>query len=306
MKQIKIGNSELIAPAIGVGCMRLLDLNLAETDKFVKESMEMGLNFFEHADIYGGNQCETQFGTVLEKNSSLRDKMMIQSKCGIVPGKMFDFSREHIIRSTEGILKRLQTDYLDLLVLHRPDALVEPEEVAEAFDYLQGKGMVRNFGVSNHKPMQIELLKKTVRQPLLVNQLQFSIPASTMISAGLEANMPTPGAVDRDGEVLDYCRLHDVTIQAWSPFQIPGWKGVFIGSEEYSELNTKLDELAEKYGVSNTAIATAWILRHPANIQVISGTMKTTRLQEMASACDVNLTREEWYGVYMAAGNILP
>ncbi len=306
MKKIKLGNSGVAVPVIAVGCMRLLDLESGQIEALVKNSMDIGLNFFEHADIYGRTECERQFGEVLAKEPSLREKMILQSKCGIVPGQRFDFSKEYILESVDGILSRLQTEYLDMLVLHRPDTLVEPEEVAEAFDILVASGKVRNFGVSNHKPMQIELLKKYVKQPLLANQLQFSIPASTMVTAGLEANMPTDGAVDRDGEVLDYCRVNDITIQTWSPFQIPGWKGVFIDSAEYPELNTKMQELAEKYNVTKTAIATAWILRHPANMQVVAGTTKFSRLEEMVSACDVKLTRDEWYGLYMAAGNILP
>ncbi len=306
MKKFNLGSSTIKVPAIAMGCMRLLDLEKNELENLIKGSLDLGIDFFDHADIYGRNACEEVFGDVLAKEPSLRDKMFLQSKCGIVPGVMFDFSKEHILNSVDGILKRLRTDYLDMLVLHRPDALVEPCEVAEAFDILQASGKVRNFGVSNHKPMQIELLKKHLTTPILVNQMQFSIPASTMIQSGFEANMPTAGAVDRDGSILDYCRLNDITLQAWSPFQIPGWKGVFLDSDDYPKLNEKINELACKYGVSNTTIATAWILRHPANIQVISGTTKLSRLKEMADACKVDLTRQEWYELYTSAGNILP
>ncbi len=306
MRQIQLGKSNLEVPAIAVGCMRFLDLEGEQRETFVRKALELGLNFFEHADIYGKTECESEFGKIISGNTSLREQMIIQSKCGIIPGKMYDLSKEHILSSVDGILKRLQTEYLDLLVLHRPDALVEPEEVAEAFDELEEKGKVRHFGVSNHKPMQIELLKKFVKQELQVNQLQFSIPASSMIGAGLEANMTTDGALDRDGSVLDYSRIHDMTIQAWSPFQVPGWRGVFIGHEEYTELDKKLEELANRYQVSKTTIATAWILRHPAKMQVVAGTTKTSRLEEMIAASSVILSKEEWYGLYMAAGNILP
>ena len=219
---------------------------------------------------------------------------------------MYDCSKEHIISSVEGILRRLDTEYLDVLLIHRPDALAEPEEIAEAFECLESSGKVRHFGVSNHRPMRIELLKKFVKQELLVNQLQLSIPVSGMIASGMEANMTSDGAVDRDGEVLDYCRLNGMTIQAWSPFQMADWQGPFIGSERYEKLNAVMDELAEKYGVGKTGIATAWILRHPAKIQVIAGTMNTARLDDIAAACDVELTREEWYRLYLAAGHILP
>lgn len=219
---------------------------------------------------------------------------------------MYDSSKEHILASVDGILKRLQTDHLDMLLLHRPDALVEPEEVAEAFDLLQSQGKVLYFGVSNQNSMQMALLKKCVKQPLLANQLQFSIPVSNMISAGMEVNMTSEGSFDHDGSVLDYCRLHDVTIQAWSPFQKPNWGGIFFGSEEYAKLNKTLEEVAAEYNVTPTTIATAWILRHPAQMQVIAGSMNQERMQEIFKASEIKLTREEWYRIYLSAGHILP
>lgn len=234
-----------------------------------------------------------------------REDIFLQSKCGIRQG-CYDLSKDHILESVDGILKRLQTDYLDLLLLHRPDALVEPEEVAAAFDVLFESGKVRHFGVSNHKPMQIALLQKYVRQPLVANQIQFSIPVSNLVANGMEVNMETPGSVDHDGSLLDYCRLHDITLQAWSPFQMPSWKGCFLGSDEYPELNRKICALAEKYSVSDTTIAAAWILRHPANMQLVTGTASENRLKEIIAACNITLTREEWYELYLAAGHPLP
>lgn len=219
---------------------------------------------------------------------------------------MFDFSKEHILNAVDGSLKRLKTDYLDILLLHRPDALVEPEEVAEAFDALERSGKVRYFGVSNQKPMQIELLKKFVKQPIVTNQLQLSITNATMISNGINVNMENESAVDRDGSILDYCRLHDITIQPWSPFQYGFFEGVFLGNEKFPELNQTIDEIAARYGVSNTTIAIAWLLRHPAKMQPVIGTMNTTRLVDSCKAADIYLTREEWYAIYRAAGNILP
>ena len=219
---------------------------------------------------------------------------------------MYDFSKEHILESVDNSLRRLKTDYLDVLVLHRPDALVEPEEVAEAFDFLESSGKVRYFGVSNHKSSQISLLRKYVKQPLIVDQLQFSIVNSTMVQSGIEVNMTTPGAVDRDDSLLDYCRLNDITIQTWSPFQYGFIEGCFIGSDKYPELNLVLDELAEKYDVSASTIAAAWILRHPAKMQIIAGTTKPAHLQEIIRATDITLTREEWYRLYLAGGHILP
>lgn len=306
MKKIRLGGSTLSVPAIVVGCMRIGDLDTKQLTGLIHTALDNGANFFDHADIYGGGICETHFGEALKADSSIaREDLILQSKCGICRG-YYDSSKEHILESVDNILSRLQTEYLDVLLIHRPDALVEPEEVAEAFDILHSSGKVRHFGVSNHKPMQIELLKKYVRQPLLIDQLQFSIPVSNMVANGMEVNMDSPGSADRDGSVLDYCRLNDMTIQAWSPFQMPNWQGCFLGSDKYSELNAKIDALAEKYGVTNTAIAAAWILRHPAGIQLITGTASEKRLQEIFAASDVALTRREWYDLYLAAGHPLP
>ena len=278
-----------------------------QLDSYLAFCLENGLNFFDHADIYGKGICETKFGQAVKRMGVQREDIILQSKCGIVPGIMYDFSKEHILKSVDDILNRLDTEYLDVLVLHRPDALAEPEEVAEAFDSLEDSGKVRHFGVSNHKPMQIELLKKAVKQPLLVNQLQLSLPFSTMIANGLEVNMQTEGAVDRDGSVLDYSRLNDMTIQAWSPFQYGFFEGVFIGNQEkFPELNQTLTELAEKYETTPTAIATAWILRHPAKIQMIAGTTNQGRMEEIVNGSEIKLTREEWYRLYMSSGHILP
>lgn len=306
MKEIVLGTTGKKMPAIVVGCMRLADKNCGEMQSFIHTALEQGAYFFDHADIYGGGQSEAIFGEALAKDPTIkREDLFLQSKCGIRQG-FFDFSKEHIINSVDGILKRLQTDYLDALLLHRPDALVEPEEVAEAFDELSAKGKVRHFGVSNHKPMQIELLKRYVNQPLIINQLQFSIPVSNMVANGLEVNMTSDGAPDYDGSILDYSRLHDMTIQAWSPFQMPNWQGCFIDNEKYAKLNEEMQVLAEQYGVSKTTIATAWILRHPAGMQVVTGTASEKRLAEIIEAEKVNLTRQEWYRLYLAAGHILP
>lgn len=294
-------------PQVISGCMRFADFDKESMNRYIHTAMELGINFFDHADIYGAGKSEEIFGLAMESDKSLeREDMILQSKCGIRPGVCYDLSKEYIINSVDGILKRLNTDYLDILLLHRPDALVEPEEVAEAFDELERKGKVRAFGVSNHKPMQIELLKKYVKQPLLFNQMQFSIPVSNMVANGLEVNMTSNGAIDRDGSVLDYCRLNDMTIQAWSPFQMPEWKGCFLGANEYWELNQEIRVLADKYQVSDMAIATAWIVRHPAKMQVIAGTTNLDRLRQIAKGSNVELTREEWYKLYLAAGHMLP
>lgn len=294
-------------PSVISGCMRFSGFDKEGMNRYIHSAMEFGVNFFDHADIYGDGKSEDIFGIAMQGDTSLkREDMILQSKCGIRPGICYDLSKEYILQSVDGILKRLQTDYLDILLLHRPDALVEPWEVAEAFDILEASGKVRTFGVSNHKPMQIELLKKYVKQPLLFNQMQFSIPVSNMVANGLEVNMNSYGAVDRDGSVLDYCRLNDITIQAWSPFQMPEWKGCFLESDDYWQLNQEIRMLAEKYQTSDMAIATAWILRHPAKMQVIAGTTNIDRLKQIVAGSEIELTREEWYKLYMAAGHPLP
>ncbi|NLY52578.1 MAG: aldo/keto reductase family oxidoreductase [Firmicutes bacterium] len=305
MRTIRLGVSDLQVPVIGVGCMRISSLSKREAEAFIQAALEEGANFFDHADIYGGGRCEEIFAEAIHMNDDIREKIIIQSKCGIRKG-MYDFSRKHILQAVDGSLRRLKTDYLDVLLLHRPDALVEPEEVAEAFEELYTNGKVRYFGVSNHNPMQIQLLQKSIEQPIVANQLQFSIAHATMVSAGINVNMMNDAAVDRDGSVLDFCRLHDITIQPWSPFQYGFFEGVFLANERFPELNQKIQEIADKYQVSDTTIALAWILRHPAKMQPIIGTMNIGRLKDCCKAAEIHLTREEWYEIYRAAGNTLP
>ena len=305
MKTITLNNTNLSIPEIGMGCMRIVELENADAVKgWVDTALEHGINFFDHADIYGKGRCEELFGQVL--TPSLREKIILQSKCSIRPGIAFDFSKEHILNSVDGILKRLNTEYLDILLLHRPDALMEPEEVADAFRILKESGKVRHFGVSNQTPMQMELLSKYCDEPLLINQLQLSIAHCPMINSGINANMYNDSGINRDGGVLEYCRLKDITIQAWSPFQYGMFEGIFLGNEKFAELNKVIDDLAEKYNVTNSAIAVAWILRHPAGIQTIVGTTNKDRIVQISKASEIRLTREEWYALYMAAGNKLP
>lgn len=306
MKQITFGSTGKQVPAVALGCMRLTQLAQREAAAYLNTAAELGVTFFDHADIYGGGQCETLFGQALKESGLKREEVWIQSKCAIVPGVMYDFSKEHILSSVEGILKRLDTEYLDSLLLHRPDALAEPEEVAEAFDILEHSGKVRHFGVSNHTPSQILLLEKWVDQPIEVNQLQFGLGHTGMIRSGMECNMVTDGAVHRDGEILNFCRINDITIQTWSPFQYGMFEGAFLSSEKFPVLNAKIRKLAESYGVSDTTIAAAWILRHPAGMQLIAGTMTPGRLTDLCRAADITLTRRQWYELYTAAGNILP
>lgn len=307
MRTMYLGASDLRVPVIAVGCMRLNRTDRKQAETFLHTALEQGANFFDHADIYGNGACEEIFADILNMTPALREKIILQSKCGIRKELgTFDFSKAHILAAVDGILKRLRTEYLDVLLLHRPDALVEPEEVAEAFDTLAQSGKVRHFGVSNQNPMQMALLQKYVKQPLLANQLQFSITNATMVSSGINVNMLNDDALNRDGSVLDYCRLHEITIQPWSPFQYGFFEGVFLGSDKFPELNRKLDEIAVQYGVSSTAIVIAWILRHPAHMQPVTGTTNPERLKDICQGADLTLTREQWYEIYRAAGNKLP
>lgn len=306
MKMIKLGKAGIEVPNIAVGCMRLTSMDKKSAAEFINNAMEKGANFFDHADIYGGGECESLFADAIGMNPVLRERMIIQTKCGIVPGKMFDFSKEHILDSVDKSLKRLKTDYIDILLLHRPDALMEPEEIAEAFDILKNNGKVKYFGVSNQNPFQIQLLNKYLKEPVLVNQLQLSAAFTPIIDSGFNVNTMFDAGINRDGGILDFCRLNDITIQAWSPFQYGFFEGCFIDSRKYLELNKKLEEIGERYGVSKTSMALAWILRHPAVIQPVTGTMNSKRLEECIAASEVYITRQEWYEIYLAAGNKLP
>ncbi|MFL7837307.1 MAG: aldo/keto reductase family oxidoreductase [Candidatus Promineifilaceae bacterium] len=305
MKAIDIGKSGLLASEISLGCMRINGLAQQEADLLINTALEVGIDFFDHADIYGGGKSEEVFADAFSRSSFTREQIYLQSKCGIREG-MFDFSREHILSAVEGSLTRLKTDYLDVLLLHRPDTLMEPEEVAAAFTQLQQSGKVLNFGVSNMNPGQIELLRKFVDQKIVANQLQLSLTNTGMIDSGFNVNMKIDRSIDRDGGILEYCRLHDITIQPWSPFQYGFFEGVFLDNDAFPELNRAIDVLAEEKGVTNTAVAIAWLLRHPAKMQPIVGTTNPRRVRDIAQASVVEMTRKEWYDLYLAAGNSLP
>lgn len=285
--------------------MRIGGMEPAALDQLITTCLDAGIDFYDHADIYGGGKCEEVFAKSLGRLGIDRSKLVLQSKCGIRNG-YFDFSKVHILDSVERILKRLETDYLDILLLHRPDTLVEPEEVAEAFNTLHESGKVRNFGVSNFNPGQIELLQASLPMKLQANQLQLSVTNTGMIDRGIAANTKFDNSIDHDGGVLDYCRLKKITIQAWSPFQFGFFEGAFIDHPKFPELNKVLDELSDTYGVTKTGMAIAWIQRHPARIQSVLGTTTPERIQQVADACKIELSRPHWYEIYRAAGNILP
>jgi predicted oxidoreductase len=309
VKRLDLPGVALPASNIVLGLMRISSLGPGEIRELVGTALEEGINFFDHAGVYGmaTHECESLFATALGWSSAEREKAIIQTKAGIIPGG-YDSSREHILDSVDQSLAALRTDYIDILLIHRPDVLVEPDEVAAAFETLQASGKVRNFGVSNHTPAQIELLGRSVRQPLLVNQVRLSLVHSPLITTGTAASDEWSNqSVAGEGGLLDYSRLHDMTLQAWSPFQKKGFDGVFVGDREaYPELNLVLDELAETYDVTPTGIAVAWITRIPADIQVVLGTTNPERVRQSAAGSDIPLTRAEWYRLYHAAGYLAP
>lgn len=308
MRYITLGQDDKELSEIVLGMMRIKDKSVKEVDELVETALSVGINAFDLADIYGRGRCEELLGLVLKNRPDLREKMWIQSKCGIRIEEFtyFDFSKDYIIKSVDGILQRLKIDHLDSLLLHRPDALMESDQVAEAFNLLYKQGKVRDFGVSNQNTMMMELLKKDVKQPLAVNQLQLSAAFTPGFESAFHVNMEDSQAAMRDGSIFEYCQLHDVVIQAWSVLQFGYFKGNFVGNEKFQALNQVLDRLAIKYGVTSSTIAISWILRYPAKMQAVVGTTNPKHLREVSRAANFSLTRKEWYEIYLAAGNNLP
>ena len=308
MRYITLGQDDKELSEIVLGMMRIEDKSVKEVEELVETALSVGINAFDLADIYGRGRCEELLGLVLKNRPDLREEMWIQSKCGIRIEEFtyFDFSKDYIIKSVDEILQRLKIDHLDSLLLHRPDALMESDQVAEAFDLLYKQGKVRDFGVSNQNPMMMELLKKDVKQPLAVNQLQLSAAFTPGFESGFHVNMEDSQAAMRDGSIFEYCKLHDVVIQAWSVLQFGYFKGNFVGNEKFQALNQVLDRLAIKYGVTPSTIAISWILRYPAKMQAVVGTTNPKHLREVSQAANFSLTRKEWYEIYLAAGNNLP
>lgn len=300
MKKISLG-SEYKATQISLGCMRIGNKTKSEAKKLIETALSLGINFFDNADIYCSGMSEEYFGAAVKDVD--REKIIIQSKCGIRKG-FYDFSKEHIVSSVEGSLKRIGTDYLDVLCLHRPDTLFEGEEVAKAFDELHGRGLVREFGVSNFNPQQIELLEKYVDYPIICNQLEFGLFHSGMVDCGICSNMKNDFSLSNDGHMLEYSRLNGITIQAWGPMRSPF--GFFPDNEALKKENDFLEDFARGFGVTKEALAAAWIMRHPAKIQVLLGTTNPERLKALAKADEVELSRSDWYKIYTETGHILP
>lgn len=307
MKLIQLGTSDLKVSEVALGCMRMADKTVDEAARVIQAALDAGINFFDHADMYGKGKSEKVFAGAIKKLGVVREDIIIQSKCGIdTTNGTFDFSKEYILNSVEGILNRLETDYIDVLVLHRPDALMEPSQVNDAFKTLFDQKKVRHFGVSNQSPLQIELLKSGVDFPLEVNQVQFSLKSTGLLDFGFNVNMENDEGIQRGSGILEYAQIHKQTIQAWSPFFSGFFESIFIDNDEFPVLNKKLDEMAKKYDVAKEAIAVAWLLRHPASMQVLVGSMTPSRIEKISKASDIKLSHTDWYDLYKAAGNQLP
>ncbi|MFC6181817.1 aldo/keto reductase [Lactiplantibacillus daowaiensis] len=306
MKSITLGATHQVVSAVALGIMRMDALTVDQATTIIDAAVGLGINYVDAADIYGGGQSSTIFGAALKQANVTRDQLHIQSKGGIVPGKRYDFSKSHLINAVDGELSRLGVDYLDTFLLHRPDALMDPSEVAAAFDDLQAAGKVRHFGVSNFNPRQVDLLQAALSQKLIVNQLQFGLMHTGAIDFGFHTNMQDERSISHDDGIIEYSRLHQMTIQAWSPYQYGTFAGVFLDNPKFPKLNAAMQTLAAAKHTTKSAIATAWILRHPAQMQVILGSMNPAHLAENAAGADIELSRQEWYDLYFAAGNDLP
>ncbi len=306
MKYCNLG--DIRSSSIVMGCMRIADKTLQQTEDVIVEALRAGVNTFDLADIYGGGNCERIFGVAMRDLGVARKDFILQTKCGIRRGEeftYFDFSKEYILSCVDASLKRLNVDYIDILLLHRPDTLVEPEEVAEAFDRLRETGKVRAFGVSNFSACQMALFQNAGIE-IVADQMQFSLAHASMVDTGFNINMYKDESATRAGDCMEYCRLNKIAMQAWSPLQYGFIEGVFIGNENFSRMNAVLLALAEKYGCSVSAVACAWILRHPAFQQVVTGTASPLHMKEICTAGDIELTREEWYKLYLSTGKTLP
>ncbi|WP_125768494.1 aldo/keto reductase [Companilactobacillus furfuricola] len=306
MKLVNLGNTNWSVSNIALGTWRMNKLTVDQAVKTIETAIDQGINFFDSSDVYGRSESEKIFGQAIKQVSKSRDELFIQTKGGIISHQRYDFSKQHLIQAVDNSLMRLDVDYLDSYLLHRPDPLMEPDEVAEAFDDLQKAGKVRHFGVSNFNPQQVSLLQNSLNQKILVNQLQFSLMHTGMIDHGIHTNMTDNRSVNHDGELIEYSRRKNITIQAWSPFQYSNYAGVFIDDPKAENLNQELQKLADKYQVSKNAIAVAWILRHPANFQVLIGTMNPEHIIDSIAGSDIQLSRQEWYDLYLSAGNDLP
>ncbi|MED1203197.1 aldo/keto reductase [Heyndrickxia acidicola] len=325
MKMMPLEKRNITNSRLALGCMGfggswdsspITKQHILEAEKAVDTALASGITMFDHADIYTRGKAEETFGKVLKARPELRGQMVIQSKCGIrfedekAPGR-YDFSKEHILHSVDNILKRLSVEYLDILLLHRPDPLMEPEEVAEAFRDVHASGKVRHFGVSNMSKGQMSLLQTYSEQPIIVNQLEMSLNKLDWVDQGIHVNQQVGTDVHFAEGFIEYSMMSDIQIQAWSPLA----RGIFSGREEpnLTEAELKTKELVEKMAIeketSREAIVLGWLMRHPAMIQPVIGTTNPERIQKCQDAIRQaeQMTREEWYTLYVTArGNRLP
>lgn len=293
MRSIRIGKDGPLGSRLVYGCMRIAGDGspdaIARGKRAVRTAVDAGFTLFDHADIYAGGACEKLFGDCLREAPGLRDRVLIMSKCGIRPGgkpeknspKRYDFSRAHLERSVDGSLRRLGIERLDLLLLHRPDYLMDAAEVAAVFAELQAAGKVSHFGVSNFSPAQLELLQSACDRPLLVNQVEINLHAIDAL---------------RDG-TLDQCQRLGITPQAWCPLggvAYPAWGNALL-PEAAQRLRDEIDRQAEDYGTDAASIALAWLLRHPAEICPLIGSTTPERIAAAPRALEVDYRREDWY-----------
>ena len=313
MKRYKIANTGLEVSRIAYGCgdlggndEHLSSDTIEKAVILISIACDHGITLFDHSDVYKDGRSETTFGEVLKRVPGLRNRVVIQSKCGLstTPDPLLtdspavDLSRAHILRAVEGSLKRLDVDHLDILLLHWPDALAEPEEIAGAFDDLARAGKVRYFGLSNHTVGQIELLRKFVHQPLITNQIHIGLNYCLPIADGPE--YPNGEHVLTNG-ILDYCRLHDIRVQAWSPLRGDLLNPPASASPQIKEVAELLSQLAARKITTPSAIALAWLLRHPAGIIPVIGATNPAHIAENCAADKLELSRQEWYALYFAA-----
>ncbi|MMZ62368.1 Oxidoreductase YdhF [compost metagenome] len=248
---------------------------------------------------------------MLKNNPELREKIILQSKCGIrfAEGNnphFFDFSEEHILSSVDGILERLGIEYLDILLLHRPDALVDPEEVASAIQKLKTSGKVNHFGVSNMNHGQIKLLQAYSGEPFIVNQLEMSLLKIGFLETGIHVNQEAAkNNIFPDG-TLEYCRLEHIQLQSWGPLARGLYSGASLEGQSESVTQTArlVQRMAKEKGTTSEAIVLAWLMTHPAGIQPVIGTINPSRIRACKDAATLRLTREEWYALYISSRGV--
>ncbi|MBR3326976.1 MAG: aldo/keto reductase [Atopobiaceae bacterium] len=309
MRYIEFGTTKAKVSEVILGTMRIAQKAPEQVADLIEVALDSGINAVDTAPIYGPS--EGLIGKAFACRPGLRDRVWLQTKLGIRPhprveANYFDFSYEHIMDSVENSLKELKTDHIDSLLLHRPDALMEPQEIARAFQELHDAGKVIDFGVSNQNPAMMRRLAAYLPFPITANQVQLSAAFTPMFDAFFNANMQNDAGIMRDGGILEYGAEHDMAIQAWSVLQHGYFGGVFLGDSDYQGLNDSLSRIAADHGTTPTAVAINWVLRYPAKMQAIVGTTRPERVRQSAAACDWTMTREEWYEVYLSAGNKLP